>query len=87
MVLPNLSDFEGATYAPPKSRSDSSIPLPECPPTPKKDHEPQIEEETEATPQVAPALPPVDEPKGNESETNEYIQEATRSILTVCMLG
>ena len=55
LVLPSLSDFEGAKYAPPKSRSEAATALPMCPPTPTLGDE----ESSEPTPEPAPATPPV----------------------------
>ena len=51
LVLPTLSDFAGATYAPPKSRSESNPALPAIPKTPKK----PIESDEETLSPVAEA--------------------------------
>ena len=51
LVLPTLSDFAGATYAPPKSRSESNPALPAIPKTPHK----PIESDEETLSPVAEA--------------------------------
>ena len=59
LLLPGLSNFEGAAYAPPKRRSETGNELPACPPTPKLPDE----ESHDPAPEPAAAPPPVDEPK------------------------